>query len=446
MNNISDNELADLCASNNLSLGALQGIINTLGSQLSSQNPSCFHEACDNKKVTLEIVQLLYNTFPEAFRLRDNYGWLPIHRLCRNEDLDYVASIDILRFMLNIDPTLPMELSVGNGCLPVQIAVANKSTAFCKILIDAYPDSLQIGSDDGWLPIHDACAYGTRDDTADTIQYMLELDSELINAEDSDGWLPIHYVAERGRTKSIEMLLKFDPEAASKQINNGDRWLPLHLHLACDYDINISSIQVLYDAYPEAIFASDRDGDTPLDIAREEGKQPAMEFLQTQLEYAEQSRNTATTVDENGQLPLHRALKDNIPLGSIKLLVNGNPDALNVADQNEAYPLHIACEFSSVKAVKYLVELAEDTLNDVDANKDSPLHYACRRGNSGIVKYLLEANVPSVLERNNDNKLAIHLLFESGVSILDRESMEYVEAVWQLILANPELVRDFMSY
>ena len=86
-------------------------------------------------------------------------------------------------------------------------------------------------------------------------------------------------------------------------------------------------------------------------------------------------------------------------------------------------------------------------MNNVDANNNSPLHYACRGGKCDVVKYLLEANVPSVSERNNDNKLAIHLLFECGENTLDtRESMEYVETVWQLLLANPEVVRDFMSY
>ena len=70
------NELADLCESNNLSLGALQEIINSLGPRLSSQNPSCLDKACWNEKVTLEIVQLLYNTLPGALRLRDRYGSL----------------------------------------------------------------------------------------------------------------------------------------------------------------------------------------------------------------------------------------------------------------------------------------------------------------------------------------------------------------------------------
>ena len=108
--------------------------------------------------------------------------------------------------------------------------------------------------------------------------------------------------------------------------------------------------------------------------------------------------------------------------------------------------MHIACKFSSVKVVKYLVELAGDNLNIVDAKNNSPLHYACRGGNVCVIKYLLEANVPSVLDRNNNNKLAIHLLVECGEETLDRDSLEYVETVWQLFLANPEVVRDFMSY
>ena len=434
-----------LCGSGDLSLGALQEIINTLGPRLSSQNPSYFHRACGNKKVTLKIVQLLYNSLPGALRLRDDDGDLPIHTLCLNKDLDDTNSLDILRFMLNIDPTLPREVGDTDGYLPIHNAVMYKSTTFCKELINACPESLRIELHDG-LPIHIACTYGDRVDTADTIQLMLELDPELINAEDSDGWLPIHYAAVGGGTKSIELLLKYDPDAAPKEAN-GSRWLPLHL--ACINNANLSSIQALYDAYPEAIFASDRRRRTPLDIARSNKNQEVIDYLQTQLVYARQAQDMTamTTLDENGWLPLHRALKDNASLGSVELLVRGNPSALPIADHNGVYPLHIACEFSSVNVVKYLVELAEfDTLNNIDAKSNSLLHYACRGGKCDVVEYLLEANVPSVSDRNNNNKLAIHLLLECGEETLDRESMEYGETVRQLLLANPEVVRDFMPY
>jgi len=175
-------ELLDLCKSDNLSLHALQATINALGPvRVSSLNQTCFHEACRNQKVTLEIVQLLYNIFPEALRLRNNYGYLPIHRLCFNTDLDDTTSIKILRFMLEIDPTLVRE-EMGDGSLPIHYAVRHKSTAFCKILIDAYPESLRIESG-GELPIHSACYNGRRDDTSDTIQYMLEVDSGTVFPE-----------------------------------------------------------------------------------------------------------------------------------------------------------------------------------------------------------------------------------------------------------------------
>jgi ankyrin repeat protein len=400
--------------------------------------------ACKKKGTSLGLFLLLYNAWPEALRLRNEYGRLPIHQLCCNKYLDETASIDILWCMLEIDSNLPREVD-EYGCLPIHHAVCYKSTAFGKILFDAYPESLQIRSDDGMLPIHDACS-GKRDDTADTIQYMLELDPELINADDGDGWLPIHFAAQDGSTKSIEMLVKYDPDAASKETNDGNQQLPLHL--ACNYNTNLSSIQVLYDAYPEAVFTTTEHGETPLENARLNSKQSAVDFLQTQLVYARQAQDMTamTTVDENGWLPLHHALKDNASLGSIKLLVRGNPAAVQVADQNGACPLHIACEFSSVKVVKYLVELAGDTLNNVDANKDSPLHYACREGNLGVVKYLLERNAPSVSDRNNEKKLPIHLLFECKKSKVDKECTEYIEVVWLFLLTYPEVVRDFMSY
>ena len=417
-----------------------------------SSNQTLLHIACDNASVDKAIFQLIYSSWPEALHLRDEYGDLSIHHMCENRNMDDNASLDILRFMLNIDPTLSSEIDGDNEYLPLHYAVDHKSTTFCKELIDAYPQSLRIESGRGMLPIHVACCYGNRDDIVDTIQYMLELDPELINSEDRRRYLSIHLAAEYGSAKSIELLLKFDPNAASNVINDGSRliglWLPLHF--ACRFSTNLSTIQVLYDAYPEAIFTSDSGRRTPLDIARNQPRnQPAIDFLQTQLLYARRAQDMTAmaTVDDDGWLPLHRALKDDAPLGSIKLLVRANPAALQVADQNGVYPVHIACEFSSVKVVQYLVELAGDALNNVDAKNNSLFHYACRGGNLGIVKYLLEANMPSVSERNNNNKLAIHLLLECEENTLDidRESVEYVETVWQLLLANPEVVRDFMS-
>jgi len=148
--------------------------------------------------------------------------------------------------------------------------------------------------------------------------------------------------------------------------------------------------------------------------------------------------------DKNGWLPLHHALKDKAPLGSIKLLAKGNPFAIQVAGHKGVFPLHIACEFSSVKVVKYLVEeIFSIPMGQLDTNKDSVLHYACRGGNLGVIKYLL-GNHPSLVstaEVNEKGKLPIHLLCESGkVKVDNDDSTEYIEIIWRMLLANPEAI------
>ena len=138
--------------------------------------------------------------------------------------------------------------------------------------------------------------------------------------------------------------------------------------------------------------------------------------------------------DGEGSLPLHRALNNNATLGAVKLLVKGNPDALKVANHRGSLPLHIACEFSSVKVVQFLLELNG---NGSCLEGNSPLHYACRGGSYNTVKYLLERDASSVSEGNADGKLPIHLLCEAEIDESGEESTQYVEAIWLMLLANP---------
>ena len=60
--------LLELCESDDLSLDALQEIVDTLGSLVSSQSQLCLHQACFCKKVTLKIVQLLQCIVIQFFR------------------------------------------------------------------------------------------------------------------------------------------------------------------------------------------------------------------------------------------------------------------------------------------------------------------------------------------------------------------------------------------
>jgi len=203
------------------------------------------------------------------------------------------------------------------------------------------------------------------------------------------------------------------------------------------------------------LFVENGDGRTPLDLARKWGSklQPIVRFLREQVLCAPKAQDMTdmTTPDENGWLPLHRALSDKpLPLGTIKLLVKGNPSAIRVPDNQFAFPLHIACEFSSAKVVRYLAgESNKYILAHLDENKDSILHYACRGRNLDIVKYLLDehTSLVSSVEVNGTGELPIHLLckpgkdkFDDFTIIDDYDGTECTEAIWRMLLAKPEAV------
>ncbi len=150
------------------------------------------------------------------------------------------------------------------------------------------------------------------------------------------------------------------------------------------------------------------------------------------------------TPDENGQLPLHRALRDNAAFGSIELLVKGNPSAITNFDNRGMTPLHMACQHhNSPKVVEYLVGLnPTTTLLAIDFDQNSALHHACRGAKYDTIALLLEKyGAASVSKRNVHNKLPIHLLLESG-SVRDGGGVNYIESVYQLIRAHPETVID----
>ena len=419
---------------------------------LDRRGRTLLHLACMNSKADLALVQFLYNKMPEAIQMKDNDrggttgrtsgcagGKLPIHKLCDNYGMDEKASLEILRFMLSIDPSFPTMEDI-DGSLPMHEAAIYMPGSFCKVLMDAYPESLKVFNNRGKLPIHLACGLGNssfQEDPVHKIDYMLSLYPELSKmGEVGSNWLPIHNAARQGggiaSIKSLELLIKHDPESVQKSARNGPNNQVLPLQLA---SIRLDSARALYDAYPLAILVGEY----------KEDRYDVRDFKQKQHEYAMKAKDKTvmTTADEEGWLPFHHALKDKAPLGSIKLLLGGNPNALHTTVQKGVHPLHIASEYSSAKVIEFLLEEVHGMLNKCDVNGDSLLHYACRSANVEVIKYLVaEQSVPSVSEINAANKLPVHLLLQCENEAVDRESPEFIDACWHLFRANPESIQS----
>ena len=148
------------------------------------------------------------------------------------------------------------------------------------------------------------------------------------------------------------------------------------------------------------------------------------------------------TPDVNGQLPLHTALQSNVRLGSIKLLVKGNPSAIRTFDRSGLIPLQVACRHHDSTVVQYLVGLDTTTLDAVDREGNTALHCACLGAEFDTIALLLDKyDAVSVSKRNAQKKLPIDILWDSN-AVVNRESVEYTESVFRLLKAYPETVMN----
>ncbi len=405
------------------------------------------HRVCENKNVTLGMVHLLIDAFPDSLNHQNNNGMMPLLKLCYNKNLDEEIAVDILKVLLERCPESVRHATIY-GMLPFHVAALWQSPVFCHILIEAYPRSERMASDSlGMLPFHWACQCSN----VPTAKYLYQLYPESIYVTDRNGAHPIHHAIMGLKNRSnpkdgievVKFLLDCNPNVALQELHG-----KLPLYWVCNWATNddterlnarLKVLQILYDAHPDAI--EDNEVTSNVDGFCAE----VQRFINTNITYARQARDRTlmTTRDENGRLPLHRALRDNITLGSIKLLVKGNPSAISCNDNIGMMLLHVACQLHETPAVvEYLINLDPTSLHRKDLDDNTALHYACRGANHAIIAILLDKyGAISVSKRNAHGQLPIDLLFASR-EVSHRESVEHTESIFRLLRAYPATVMN----
>ena len=399
------------------------------------------HNACFGPNVTLNIVRIVIDADPNSVRSVNDEGWTPLHVLCNNDKVDETTAIQILNLLMEKHPEAAQHAD-NRGDLPILLASGRRSPDFCRVLIEAYPGSERIADTNGLLPLNWACAHNS----LSTVEYLYSLYPDAIGHSAIDGSYPIHSViiGMKGRANPaaavqiVQFLLNCDHDVKLRKF----RGVSL-LEFACWREYNDSTInaaveiiQAIYDSHPEAI----QDNEFASEI--QHFCERIQAFINSQFVYARQAKNHSmmTTPDGNGQLPLHRALQNNVRLSSIQLIVKGNPSAIRTFDRGGLVPLHIACQHhDSTDVVRYLVELDTAILDTVDWDGNTALHHACRGAKYGTIAMLLEDyDAAPVSRQNNQQKLPIELLWES--SAVDRDDLKYVESAFRLLKAYPETV------
>eukprot|EP00985_Skeletonema_marinoi_P002172 scaffold882_cov85-Skeletonema_marinoi.AAC.7 len=345
--------------------------------------------------------------------------------------VDEMKSIELLKLLLEKCPEAVRHVENIRliRFLPIHYAAWERSPEFCRVLIEAYPGSERIANRFGALPFNNACSNGT----FATVEYLYKLHPDAINHRTTIGTYPIHNAIDsisrgdntRHYVDMVKFLLDCDPSVKSQK-HRGESLL----YYACRAGYNDSNIEA------ENTIAS----------TIHDRHQQVQAFINSQLVYAREAKDhrIMTTPDGNGELRLHTALQNNATLGSIKLLVKGNPLALESPDNCGVLPLHVACQHhDSASVVQYLVGLDLSTLNAVDREGNTALHYACRGAQFEIITLLLEKyDAASVSKMNAHGKLPIDLLFVSD-RVRDRESIDFTESVFRLLTAYPEAIMNY---
>ena len=122
-----------------------------------SYGMTALHLACENG-FSLVIVQRLYQLYPEAVMVQDDDGRIPLHLACQSE----YASLEVVE--------IPCR-KVSGGCsieslfeqLSLHYACAScvrASVEVIQVLIEAYPNAVNVTDTDGMLPVHLHAANG----------------------------------------------------------------------------------------------------------------------------------------------------------------------------------------------------------------------------------------------------------------------------------------------
>eukprot|EP01036_Dinobryon_divergens_P061987 gene61987-biopygen36922 len=105
---------------------------------------------------SIPVIQQLIREFPAALYMRDVYDRVPLACAFRNYAVD---APDIFRILLAAAPQAAREPDIRgrfllHHCLYLSSEDIPRRVEMTSILLEAFPDAVNIADNDGWLPIH----------------------------------------------------------------------------------------------------------------------------------------------------------------------------------------------------------------------------------------------------------------------------------------------------
>ena len=208
----------------------------------------------------------------------------------------------------------PAALTMRDEDQKVPIACAFQNDAanapdIFRILLQAAPQTATEPDNKGRFLLHQFLYYNSRQNlgSEEMVSIMLDAFPDVVNIADNAGWLPIHLAALTCRTEAFKMIIEANPAHLSSYNPNGGTVA----HMAVNYSIvrqPLNSLDDIHSMKPDLFLSPDSDGNTPLAIAvKRSSILPGSIEAIASLEPA-----AAIIVNNNGDNLLHIMLKSRI--------------------------------------------------------------------------------------------------------------------------------------
>jgi ankyrin repeat protein len=248
----------------------------------------------------------------------------------------------------------------------------------------ANPEAVRLPDSNGRLPLHRAATAITYHQhvaeeeliARSKICRFLQLFQEGAHHADIFGCLPLHLVAQYGKIWDAQVQAIYDANPTAVRARTGIKYgnrLPLHLAAANPY-AEYSMISMLVQLNPRGAAQADRRGMYPLHIACETGLDwKCIQVIHDAYPEAVQQ----VEQNDRGWTALHMAsMSKHIEPSVVTHLVQLNPVATSMTDAKGDYPLHLACRVGKTweTGLSTLFEANADAIRCPDSQGLLPLH------------------------------------------------------------------------